>query len=72
METGTVIKVHGWVMLKGLDSGMYKVISQDDYSYTFAKPKGTKAICRHYKSDVAGKLKCFDRGDLNGIEVMQD
>jgi hypothetical protein len=70
MKSGTVIKVHGWVMLKGLEEGMYRIISQDNISYTFAKPKGTKAICRHYKSSVDGKLECFNRGDLNGIEVI--
>ena len=70
MKTGTIIKVHGWIMLKGLENGIYKITSQDDFSYTFSKPKGKKAICRHYKSSIDGKLTCFNRGDLNGIEII--
>jgi hypothetical protein len=70
MKSGQTIRVHGWIMLKGLDEGIYKIISQDDYSYTFAKHKGNKAICRHYKSSVDAKVICFERGDLNGIEII--
>ena len=70
MKSGVIIKVHGFVMLKGLDNGMYKVLCQDNISYTFAKPKGKKAICRHYKSSVDAKLECFNRGDINGIEIV--
>lgn len=70
MEDGQLIKVHGWIMLKGLDMGFYKVLSQDEISYTFAKPKGNKAICRHYKKSVDASIFCFKRGDLNGIELI--
>lgn len=70
MKIGQLIKVHGWVMLKGLDQGLYKVLSQDEISYTFSKPKGSKAICRHYKSSIDGKVVCFNRGDENGIELI--
>lgn len=71
MENGTIIKIHGWIMLKGLEQGLYKILSQDEFSYTFSKPKGNKPICRHYKSSVNGKLECFNRGDLNGIEIIK-
>jgi hypothetical protein len=70
MKSGQVIRVHGFVMLKGLEQGLYKVLSQDAISYTFAKNRGTKAICRHYKTSVDAKLVCFNRGDLNGIEIL--
>ena len=66
---GTIIHVHGFVMLKGLNQGKYKVLRQDEFSYTFSKPKGNKAICRHYKSSVDGSIECYNRGDNNGIEV---
>lgn len=70
MKSGQTIRVHGWIMLKGLDEGIYKIISQDDFSYTFAKHKGKKAICRHYKDSVDSKVICFERGDINGIEIL--
>jgi hypothetical protein len=70
LKSGAIILVHGWVMLKGLDSDFYKVISQDDYSYTFAKKNGKKPVCRHYKSDIEGKIACHQRGDNNGIEII--
>jgi hypothetical protein len=72
MKSGQVIRVHGWIMLKGLEQGLYKIISQDDFSYTFAKHRGSKAICRHYKSSVDGSVTCFERGDLNGIEIINN
>jgi hypothetical protein len=71
MKSGQVIRVHGFVMLKGLEQGLYKVLSQDAISYTFAKHRGSKAICRHYKTSVDAKVVCFDRGDLNGIEILK-
>jgi hypothetical protein len=71
MKSGTLIYVHGWIMLKGLDAGAYVIMHQDEFSYTFKKPKGKKAICRHYKSSVDAKVICHERGDNNGIEVIQ-
>lgn len=71
MKSGQMIYVHGWVMMKGLNEGAYIVLSQDNISYTFAKPRGKKAICRHYKSSIDAKIKCFERGDSNGIEVIE-
>jgi hypothetical protein len=70
LPNGTILRVHGFVMLKGLDNGMYKIISQDSFSYTFARARGKKAICRHKISSIDGTLKCFLNGDLNGIEVL--
>ncbi len=71
MKSGQVIRIHGFVMLKGLEQGLYKVLSEDAISYTFAKHRGNKAICRHYKSSVDAKITCFERGDLNGIEILK-
>jgi hypothetical protein len=70
LKSGTTIHVHGWVMLKGLNQGLYKVLSQDETSYTFAKANGRKAICRHYKNSVHGSIDCFNRGDNNGIQII--
>lgn len=70
MKSGTIIRIHGWIMLKGLENGIYKITSQDNFSYTFSKAKGSKAICRHYKTSVDSKVECFNRGDLNGIEII--
>ena len=61
LKQGQIIQVKGWIMLKGLDEGIYKVLNQDQYSYTFAKHKGKKAICRHYKKDVDGRINLNDQ-----------
>ena len=71
MKKGTHIRVHGFVMLKGLDAGDYVVCEVDDISYSFRKPKGKKVVCRHYKNSVEGPIKCFERGDSNGIEILK-
>jgi len=70
LKSGSLIQVHGWVMLKGLNQGLYRVLCQDEISYTFAKRNGKKPICRHYKDSVHGSIKCFNRGDNNGIQIL--
>ena len=69
LNIGDMILVHGFIMLKGLNHGKhYKVISMDDYSYTFRLHNG-KTLCRHYINSVEGSIKCHISGDNNGIEV---
>jgi hypothetical protein len=67
---GTKIQVHGWIMLKGLNQGLYKILSQDNFSYTFSKINGKKAICRHYINSIHNSINCYNRGDNNGIQVI--
>lgn len=70
LNTDTRIRVHGFVMLKGLDEGDYRVSKVDDISYWFTKPRGKKVVCRHYKSSVESSINCYSKGSLNGIEIL--
>lgn len=71
LKLNAAIKVHGFIMLKGLEQGNYIVTEIDNFSYTFKKAKGKK-LCRHYKSSIEGAIKCFERGDNNGIKVINN
>jgi hypothetical protein len=70
LKSGILVQVHGFVMLKGLNQGIYKVLYQDEISYTFAKRKSKKPICRHYKNSVNGMVKSFADGNNNGIQIL--
>lgn len=56
LNPGDCIRVHGWVMLAGLDAGDYRVASVSDYhgkpAYSFTKPRGHKTVVRHYAANV--------------------
>ncbi len=46
------IKIHGWIMMKGMDDNKtYTLIRKDAYSYTFRKGYNGKLV-RHYKDDI--------------------
>ena len=73
LRIGSVILVHGFVMLKGLEDGQkYRVQSMPDWygrpTYQFTKAKGKKFVCRHETSSV----DCWigDKQNLNRIEVL--
>lgn len=44
LKPGDKIRVHGWVMLKGLDAGDWKVVRITDDGYFFTKLRGKKEI----------------------------
>jgi hypothetical protein len=71
LKLGAKIKVHGFIMLKGLQQGNYIVTEIDNISYTFKKANGKK-LCRHYKNSIEGAIKCFERCDNNGIEIINN
>lgn len=69
---GTIIRVHGFVMLKGLDDGgEYKVQSTPTYhgnpTYQFTRRRGKKVACRHLASNVDAMIS---ENNLNRIEVV--
>lgn len=80
MQKGTIILVHGFVMLKGLDGGNYYYVTDvDDRSITFAKtgkrglpPRLTAKRIRHRKWDILGCIEYHNRGDKNGIEIIKN
>ena len=57
MKTGQsyLVKVHGWIMCKGVDSGKYRIELSDhkgSLAATFYRPKGKKPIAKHYLHDI--------------------
>lgn len=70
LKVGSIIEVHGWVMLAGLDAGKYKVQSMPEYhgqpTYQFTKPKGKKVVARHYTTSVDAWVS----DNINRIEVL--
>jgi transposase len=60
------------VMLGGLDEGQYRVTKISDYhgspTYTFARRRGRKNVCRHYVDSIDPFLKPPGCPDLNRIE----
>lgn len=71
LKVGDVIEVIGWVMLKNLNEGKYKVSSIGQHFgedvYYFSKPKGKKEIVGHYVSDVDMSI---DERNNNRIEIV--
>lgn len=73
LAVGDVIKVHGFVMLKGLDDGFrYEVEKLDmwtsistTYTYTFRRI-GSKFRVRHFASSVDSWIN--ETEDLNRIQ----
>lgn len=73
LKVGSIILVHGWIMLKGLNSGQkYRVQSIPNHygspTYQFTKPKGKNTVARHYAHDVDVWI-CASQ-DLNKIEIV--
>lgn len=78
IEVNTVILVHGFIMLKGMNHGKYYIATDmDDYSITFVltdkkgNRRGKKQV-RHRITHLDGSIGCFERGDNNGIEIIKN
>lgn len=68
-----LITVKGWVMLKKVEEGTYKIrirkTNSGDLIATFYKPKSNKEIVSHYLDD----LFLYEKGtlpDINGMELI--
>lgn len=73
LKIGSIILVHGWIMLKGLDGGCkYRVQSMPMNNgmptYQFTKAKGKNVVCRFYTGTIDREIN--DR-DLNRIEIVK-
>lgn len=73
LNIGSIIIVHGFVMLKGLEDGQkYRVHSTPPHygndTYQFTKAKGKKVVARHYANNV--DLWVDNPQNFNRIEVM--
>lgn len=72
LKVGSIILVHGFVMLKGLEDGCkYKIQSMPQYygqdTYQFTKVRGKKFVARHLAKDV----DCWiNENNLNRIEIL--
>jgi len=72
---GSVVDVEGWIMLKGVPAGTYRVEYGGDEkgrkTYQFFRPRGKKPLARHYESEVDLWVKDEDHPDLNKIVVTE-
>lgn len=80
LKKGSIILVHGWIMLKGLDCGNYYMITDtDEDTITFSKtgirgktPHFTAKKVRFRTWDIIGLYGTFKEGSNNGIEVIKE
>jgi hypothetical protein len=74
LKAGDKIRVHGWVMLHGLNSGDYRVLTvghfYQDTTYSFVKLHGTHVKSVHFTSAVDVWIRPAESLDENRIEVL--
>lgn len=73
LRAGSLIRVHGFVMLKGLEDGVtYRVWTVGVYGgspvYAFRRLRGKRTIATHFARSVDGWIR--ETADLNYIEVL--
>ena len=76
LKVGSIILVHGFVMLAGLEDGQrYRVKSMPPHygnpTYQFTKAKGKKFACRHDAYSVDAWIRPTGDPDLNRIEIVE-
>lgn len=58
LKAGDRIRVVGWIMLRGLEEGDYRVASIGRYhgqpTYSFTKPRGKRIVAVHFCTSVDG------------------
>lgn len=72
LNQGDIIEVFGWVMLKGIATGKYKILKVRQVNgqdvYDFARPHGRKPLISHYAKDVDPWLRdSYYHPDINRI-----
>lgn len=75
LATGDLIEVHGWVMLRKVEPGRYRVTVGDYHGtpiYSFTKPRGRKVIISHYCDDVDCWLRDKPTTDHNKISRVSE
>lgn len=71
IQHGAQVEVHGFVMLAKVPEGRYKVVNLGDGTYQFYRPRGTKALVRHYISSVDAWIKPQGDEDQNKIVILE-
>lgn len=69
IPNNTIVQVFGWVMLKGVEEGRYRVYNLGDGTYQFYKPQGKKPIIRHYITSVDLWVKDSNHPNNNKIVI---
>jgi hypothetical protein len=72
LKAGDIIEVHGWIMLKGLTEGKWKVKEVKPFggtpAYYLTRPRGKKVIGFYYHQ-IDGCIR--DTEDGNRIEILK-
>jgi hypothetical protein len=58
-------------MLKKVAEGKYRVKNLHDGTYQFYRPRGKKALWRHYINSVDPWIKSESNPDLNKIVILE-
>ena len=73
LKEGDIIIVYGWVMLKGLTEGKWRVREVKPCNgittYYFSRPRGNKNIVAFYYHQIDGCIR--DNEDGNRIEIVK-
>jgi hypothetical protein len=73
IPSGSIVEVHGWVMLEKIDEGRYRIEPGKPCdvrdTYLFFKPRGKRPIIRHLASSVDLWIRDENDPDLNKIVI---
>ena len=76
LKVGDVVEVFGYVMLKKIESGRYRVSKIETVNnqsvYSFTKPRGKKVLVRHYSDFFDTWVKESDDSNLNKIVLIKE
>ena len=76
LQVGDIVKVEGFVMLRGVNDGAVLRVCQVGKAhgldtYTFCRPRGRRAVAAHYADSVDMWVKPASHPDLNKIILVE-
>lgn len=73
LPDGAKVKVNGFVFLSKLEDGRTYTVRRDEARgvYWFCSPRSGRKVVGHYFDQVDFGLRCFARGDLNGLQALE-
>ena len=77
LKTGTIVRVHGWVMLAKIQPGTYRITAHPPGRhpravYSFYPPRGRRVIVSHYADSVDSWVRPTGHPDSNRIEIVSE
>lgn len=77
LKSGSIVHIHGWVMLAKLQPGTYRIKAHPPGRYprsvySFYSPRGRRVIVSHYADSVDAWIRRTGHPDSNRIEVVSE